>query len=43
MKYVEALGGSYPKSVTVQVEAVARRGSTPLVVAEGTRVLGVIE
>ena len=43
MKYVEALGGSFPKSVTVQVEAVARRGSTPLVVAEGTRVLGVIE
>jgi len=47
MKQVEALGGSFPKSVTVQVEAVARRGSTPLVVSETAngmaRVLGVIE
>ena len=46
-KYVEALGGHFPKSVSVQVEAVARRGSTPLVVADITngnaRVLGVIE
>jgi K+-transporting ATPase ATPase B chain len=43
MKHVEALGGSFPKSVSVQVEAAAKRGSTPLVVADGTRVLGVIE
>jgi len=46
-KYVEALGGHFPKSVSVQVEAVARRGSTPLVVADvsegNARVLGVIE
>jgi len=42
-KHVEAQGGSFPKDVEVQVEAVARRGSTPLVVADGTRVLGVIE
>ncbi len=42
-KHVEALGGSFPKSASVQVDAVARRGSTPLVVADGTRVLGVIE
>jgi potassium-transporting ATPase ATP-binding subunit len=47
MKQVEALGGSFPKSVALQVEAVARRGSTPLVVSETAngkaRVLGVIE
>ena len=45
--HVESLGGHFPKSVTGKVEEVARRGSTPLVVADGingeTRVLGVIE
>jgi K+-transporting ATPase ATPase B chain len=42
-KHVEALGGSFHKSVSARVEEVARRGSTPLVVADGTKVLGVIE
>jgi K+-transporting ATPase ATPase B chain len=42
-KQVEALGGQFPPSVLVTVEDVARRGSTPLVVSEGSRVLGVIE
>ena len=42
-KHVEALGGQFPPAVLLTVEEVARRGSTPLVVAEGTRVLGVIE
>jgi potassium-transporting ATPase ATP-binding subunit len=42
-KHVEALGGQFPPSVMATVEDVARRGSTPLVVSEGTRVLGVIE
>ena len=42
-KHVEALGGKFPKSVSASVDAVARRGSTPLVVADGTKVLGVIE
>lgn len=42
-RHVEALGASFPRSVAEQVEAVARMGSTPLVVADGTRVLGVIE
>jgi K+-transporting ATPase ATPase B chain len=45
--YVESLGGSFPKSVTSKVEEVARRGSTPLVVADAhngkARALGVIE
>jgi K+-transporting ATPase ATPase B chain len=42
-KYVETLGGSFPKSVSAKVEEVARRGSTPLVVSDGIQVLGVVE
>src|SRR5487761_2054672 len=42
-QHVEALGGPFPSSALTIVEDVARRGSTPLVVAEGARVLGVIE
>ena len=41
--HVESLGGRFPDAVTALVETVARRGSTPLVVAEDTRVLGVLE
>ncbi|MGF6443717.1 potassium-transporting ATPase subunit KdpB [Paraburkholderia youngii] len=45
--YVEANGGRFPNEVSNVVAEVARRGSTPLVVAEkgeqGARVLGVIE
>ncbi|QPF75154.1 potassium-transporting ATPase subunit KdpB [Roseateles sp. DAIF2] len=42
-KHVESLGGSFPKEVSSAVDEIARRGSTPLVVAEGSRVLGAIE
>jgi len=42
-RHVEALGGSFPKALQAQVDDVARRGSTPLVVADNTRVLGVVE
>ncbi len=41
--YVEALGGTFPQEIQTMVTEVARRGSTPLVVAEGPKVLGVIE
>jgi K+-transporting ATPase ATPase B chain len=46
--YVEANGGRFPNEVSNAVAEVARRGSTPLVVAEkltaqNARVLGVIE
>jgi K+-transporting ATPase ATPase B chain len=41
--YVEDLGGQFPFELQNIVNDVARRGSTPLVVAEGTKVLGVIE
>jgi K+-transporting ATPase ATPase B chain len=43
VKYVETLGAQCPVSVEEAVQRVARQGSTPLVVAEGPRVLGVIE
>ncbi|MCX7166789.1 MAG: potassium-transporting ATPase subunit KdpB [Rhodocyclales bacterium] len=42
-KHVEALGGTVHMSVLANVEEISRRGSTPLVVADGTRVLGVVE
>nr|MCU0966837.1 potassium-transporting ATPase subunit KdpB [Burkholderiaceae bacterium] len=42
-RHVEAAGGSFPAALQQAVDDVARRGSTPLVVADGTRVLGVVE
>ena len=41
--WAEMKGGKFPAEVLMIVDNVARRGSTPLVVADGTRVLGVIE
>ena len=41
--WVETQGGRYPQEVVELVDTVSRRGATPLVVAEGARVLGVIE
>jgi potassium-transporting ATPase ATP-binding subunit len=43
VKYVQALGKQCPAAVEETVQRVARQGSTPLVVAEGSHVLGVIE
>lgn len=42
-KHVENLGLYYPESVSLQVDDVARRGSTPLVVVDDTRIMGVVE
>jgi len=42
-QHVEALGGSLPAAVRAGVEEIARRGGTPLVVCEDTRVLGTVE
>jgi K+-transporting ATPase ATPase B chain len=41
--YVIGLGGNFPNEVSVIVDNVSRRGSTPLVVADGIKVMGVIE
>jgi K+-transporting ATPase ATPase B chain len=40
---VRSQGGSVPREVRAGVEALAKEGSTPLVVAEGSKVLGVVE
>jgi K+-transporting ATPase ATPase B chain len=42
-KHIEANGGSFPAETLAAADTVARRGSTPLVVADGSHVLGVIE
>ncbi|MGK5025809.1 potassium-transporting ATPase subunit KdpB [Janthinobacterium sp. RB2R34] len=42
-KYVEALGQPYPAEVSRAVDDIARRGSTPLVVVDAGRVMGVVE
>ena len=41
--HVQAQGGAFPDDVEKLVYMVARRGSTPLVVSDGPRVLGIIE
>jgi K+-transporting ATPase ATPase B chain len=41
--YVEEQGGAFPIPVRQRVEAIAREGGTPLVVADGAQVMGVIQ
>ncbi|HET9693303.1 MAG TPA: potassium-transporting ATPase subunit KdpB [Steroidobacteraceae bacterium] len=41
--FVAEQGGLWPATVSAQVDDVARRGATPLVVADGSRVLGIVE
>jgi K+-transporting ATPase ATPase B chain len=41
-EYVAQHGGDFPVAVRSQVERIAREGGTPLVVADGSHVLGVI-
>jgi K+-transporting ATPase ATPase B chain len=40
--WVESQGGTYPAAVTSAVDAIARSGGTPLVVADGREVLGAV-
>jgi K+-transporting ATPase ATPase B chain len=42
-RQVERLGQVFPRAVQTAVDEVARRGSTPLLVSDGPRVLGIIE
>jgi K+-transporting ATPase ATPase B chain len=42
-KFIEEQGGSWPAKVSETVDTIARSGSTPLVVADGRRALGVVE
>lgn len=41
--YVTSLGGSFPQRTRDAVDDVARQGGTPLVVADGASVLGVVQ
>jgi K+-transporting ATPase ATPase B chain len=40
--YLHAMGGAFPSEMRAMVDAVSREGATPLVVAEGKSVLGII-
>ena len=42
-KHIEALGGKLPPEVARASDEVSRRGSTPLAVADGNLVLGIVE
>jgi potassium-transporting ATPase ATP-binding subunit len=42
-RHIESQGFSYPAQVSLIVDEVARKGSTPLVVSDAGRVLGVVE
>ncbi len=41
--YVKKLGGIFPEALRTEIETIAKSGGTPLVVAEHSRVLGVIQ
>jgi len=41
--HVESLGGNFPAQVVKLSDDIARRGSTPLAVADDNRVLGIVE
>jgi potassium-transporting ATPase ATP-binding subunit len=41
--YVNQKGGQFPDSVRTAVDSIAKQGGTPLVVADGAHVLGVIQ
>lgn len=41
--YVKRLGGAFPSAVRTTVDRIAKEGGTPLVVADGAKVLGVIQ
>jgi len=41
-RYVENLGGKFPTEVAKQVDLISSKGGTPLVVADGSQILGTI-
>jgi K+-transporting ATPase ATPase B chain len=42
-KFVEEQGGAWPTKLSESIDTIARRGATPIAVADGRRALGVIE
>ncbi|MGH7576496.1 MAG: potassium-transporting ATPase subunit KdpB [Longimicrobiales bacterium] len=41
--WIRSMNGAFPADVRQRVETIAKEGGTPLVVAEGSRVLGVVQ
>ena len=42
-RYIEGSGGRFPGEIRAAVETISKQGGTPLVVADGMRVLGVVQ
>lgn len=42
-KHVESLGGTIPQMIQIISDEVSKKGSTPILVAEGNKLLGIIE
>src|ERR1700683_504574 len=42
-KHIAGFGQAFPRAVLTSVQEIARRGSTPLLVSDGARALGIIE
>src|SRR5206468_3000038 len=42
VRYVQQAGGRLPSDLQLQVDAVASKGATPLVVCEGNKIIGVV-
>ncbi len=40
--YIKTLGGTFPDSIKKDIETIARKGGTPLVVTEGATILGIV-
>lgn len=40
--HVESLGGKLPESLDVAIEAIANKGGTPLLVSDGSKVVGIV-
>ncbi|TAG12161.1 MAG: K(+)-transporting ATPase subunit B, partial [Rhodobacterales bacterium] len=41
-RYIESRGGSFPEKVSHDVDQISSKGGTPLVVVDGTRIMGTI-
>ena len=42
-KYIHSLGGAYPAALEMEVQNIAKNGGTPLLVADGAKIAGLIE
>ncbi|GBF50089.1 potassium-transporting ATPase chain B [Leptospira ryugenii] len=42
-KYIDSLGGSLSPNIKQRADEIAKKGSTPILVAEGDQVLGIVE